>query len=244
MHPIQVIIAEDHEPSRKILKRFVEPLEDFRILDTAADGEDLVQKVMRLKPQLVLADIRMPRMDGVNAVRHCLRLKPDLAFVFITAYDDHAVEAFNLFATDYVMKPVERTRLYLALERAKRFLECQSTQKEKRNVLSIQYKHTYYYIPFEDIYFIERMNRKCVIHTREQQYQTYDTLENIKKSLDSSFYQCHRSYIVHAKKIHRISTMGSTYVAHFQHYDHIAYIAKQHIGGLLKAIEGTSAKSG
>jgi DNA-binding LytR/AlgR family response regulator len=116
--------------------------------------------------------------------------------------------------------------------------------KEIRNVLSIQYKHSRYSIPYEDIYFIERLNRKCVIHTRDQQYQTYDTLENIKKSLDSSFYQCHRSFIVHAKKIHRISTMGSNFVAHFQHYEHIAYIAKQHVSGLLKAIEGSAVRSG
>ena len=172
MQRINIIIAEDHAPSRKVLSRFIELLPDFRVVKVVADGEELIQEVLTLKPELVLVDINMPRLNGVDAVKECIKMKPDLKFIFVTAYDDYAVEAFNMFATDYVMKPVEKNRLFLALERAKQVIESENRVHHKKKVLSIQFKHAHYYIPMNDILFIERVDRKSVIHTNDQQFQT------------------------------------------------------------------------
>lgn len=248
MQRINIIIAEDHAPSRKVLSRFIELLPDFRVVEVVADGEELIQQVLTLKPELVLVDINMPRLNGVDAVKECIKMKPGLKFIFVTAYDDYAVEAFNMFATDYVMKPVERNRLFLALERAKQEIvsenRMETRERHKKKVLPIQFKHTHYYIPMKDILFIERVDRKSMIHTNDQQFQTYETLESLKQSLDHTFYQTHRSYIVHIPSIYSISVSGNTFLAHFKNYEHGAFIAKQKINFIRKLIDECINTSG
>lgn len=248
MQKINVIIAEDHAPSRKILTRFVELLPDFCVVEAVADGDEFIQKVLIFKPDLALVDINMPRLSGVDAVKQCIQLKPELKFIFVTAYDNFAVEAFNLYATDYVMKPVDKNRLFLALERAKQLIEAErqdeSQRHPKKKVLAIQFKRSQYYIPMDHILFIERVDRKCVIHTKDQQFETYETLETLKQSLDRSFYQTHRSYIVRIPSIYRISTSGNTFFAHFQNYECGAYISKKKINTVRKLVEEWNLISG
>ncbi|MGB8461394.1 MAG: response regulator, partial [Priestia megaterium] len=119
MNKINLIIADDNEDSVEILDYFIEQLPEFEVISICKDGEQLVQEVMAKSPDLLLVDINMPTINGVDAIKKCLRIKPNLNFIFITGYDEFAVKAFELSALDYIVKPIEKTRLYMALERAK-----------------------------------------------------------------------------------------------------------------------------
>ena len=131
MNKINLIIADDNEDSVEILDYFIEQLPEFEVISICKDGEQLVQEVMAKSPDLLLVDINMPTINGVDAIKKCLRIKPNLNFIFITGYDEFAVKAFELSALDYIVKPIEKTRLYMALERAKNSIGIDKNQSKK-----------------------------------------------------------------------------------------------------------------
>jgi len=133
MNKINLIIADDNEDSVEILDYFIEQLPEFEVISTCKDGEQLVQEVMAKSPDLLLVDINMPTINGVDAIKKCLRIKPNLNFIFITGYDEFAVKAFELSALDYIVKPIEKTRLYMALERAKNSIGIDKNQSKKES---------------------------------------------------------------------------------------------------------------
>ncbi|WP_308355108.1 LytR/AlgR family response regulator transcription factor [Priestia aryabhattai] len=132
MNKINLIIADDNEDSVEILDYFIEQLPEFEVISICKDGEQLVQEVMAKSPDLLLVDINMPTINGVDAIKKCLRIKPNLNFIFITGYDEFAVKAFELSALDYIVKPIEKTRLYMALERAKNSIGIDRNQSKSQ----------------------------------------------------------------------------------------------------------------
>lgn len=123
MDEINIIIADDHEPSRTIIRRFIETLEQIRIVGEAGDGEELLELVGERKPNLVLVDITMPKLNGINAIKECIKSLPQLKVIFVTGHNEYAVEAFDISAVDYIVKPIERKRLAVAIEKARAILK-------------------------------------------------------------------------------------------------------------------------
>jgi diguanylate cyclase (GGDEF)-like protein len=119
VHYIKIVIADDHEPSRRIIRRFLEPLDQITIVGEAGSGEELIRAVADNEPNLVLVDINMPKMNGIQAIKECLSLNPGLKVIFITGHNEYAVEAFDVSAVDYIVKPIEKHRLEVAIEKAK-----------------------------------------------------------------------------------------------------------------------------
>jgi two-component system, LytTR family, response regulator len=224
MKPIELIIADDNQQSRTILRRFIEMNNNFKIVEEAKDGIELVDKILSKKPKLVLVDINMPKLDGLKAIKACLQSDPSLQFIFITGYDEFAVEAFSMSALDYIVKPVEVERLYAALEKMK-MIEIDNKERIKR--LPIKYRKSTYYIPLNEILFIEKQGRKSIVHTKEKMVETYETLGHLSESLDDSFFQSHRSNIINLKEVAEIKSSGETYLVYFSDYSKPAYISKQ-----------------
>ncbi len=110
---IKVIIAEDNVDAQEILKSLIEPLNHFEVIGIADNGERLLELTINEMPDLILSDINMPKLDGLVAIKSCLEINPRLKFIFTTAYEIHAVKAFDLNAVDYVMKPLKKERLYI-----------------------------------------------------------------------------------------------------------------------------------
>ncbi|WP_237758475.1 LytR/AlgR family response regulator transcription factor [Priestia aryabhattai] len=164
MNKINLIIADDNEDSVEILDYFIEQLPEFEVISICKDGEQLVQEVMAKSPDLLLVDINMPTINGVDAIKKCLRIKPNLNFIFITGYDEFAVKAFELSALDYIVKPIEKTRLYMALERAKNSIGSDKNQSKKPGEqlkrLPVKFNGSTYYIPIDQIIFIEKSGKK------------------------------------------------------------------------------------
>jgi two-component system LytT family response regulator len=115
--PLKVIVADDERPARRFLTGLLKSVEDVALLGEAANGQEAVELIERLRPDLALLDLQMPEIGGLEAVR---RLAPEkLPLVaFVTAFDDYAVEAFELNAIDYLLKPVQKERLVSTLRRA------------------------------------------------------------------------------------------------------------------------------
>jgi two-component system LytT family response regulator len=121
-HRLRVLIVDDERPARAFLKAMLAAYEDVEIVGEASDGAEAITEIERLSPDLVLMDLHMPEIDGLAVVR---LLRKDCAslIAFVTAYDQHAVEAFELNAIDYLLKPVEPARLRQTVNRAIERLE-------------------------------------------------------------------------------------------------------------------------
>lgn len=240
--PFRIIIADDQDASRKVLKQMIEKVgvDNFEIIDEAVDGMELVEKIVLHQPDLVLCDIEMPKKRGIDAIRECRQTNPELEYIFTTAYDTFAVDAFDLNAVDYVMKPIQLSRLHLALERAKNVLNhkgmVEETSDRKFNRIPIRFNRSLYYVQIDDILFIEKSDRKAIIHTKYQQYSSSETLEYFLEFLDERFEQSHRSFIINLTHISHIQTSGKSYLVYFHGYEEAAQISKQNIQRIQKVM--------
>jgi DNA-binding LytR/AlgR family response regulator len=126
---LRIVIADDERPAREFLKALLESFEDVEIVGEAENGADAIETIEKTKPDLALLDLQMPEVSGLEAVK--LLRKTSLPLVaFVTAYDEFAVQAFEVHAVDYLLKPVEKVRLREALNRAHERLE-QAETREK-----------------------------------------------------------------------------------------------------------------
>lgn len=236
---IRVIIAEDNPDAQEILAGFMEPLNAFEVIAIVDNGEHLLELNFKKKPNLIIADINMPLLNGIEAYRLCKKVNPELNCIFTTGYQQYAVSAFDLNAVDYVMKPIKKERLYRSLEKAKSLINNNKKSKQKK-ILSIQINRDYYFIPFKKIIFIEKVDRKTRIHTKEETYETNESLDRISSKLDSDFFRTHRSFIVNVYCISHITLEGETYLAHLREYPHFVHVSKLRVKELYKEIQGNS----
>jgi len=124
---IRTILVDDEPLAIQGLQLRLEPFEDVEIIDTCSNGREAIRSIKTHKPDLVFLDIQMPGFDGFSVIQGLMEIEPPL-FVFVTAYGDHAIRAFEAEAVDYLMKPVEEARLADTLERVRQRLA------EKRGV--------------------------------------------------------------------------------------------------------------
>lgn len=233
MEPLSVIVAEDHSYSMEIIIEFIEKFPGTKIIDQAVDGEELVYKTILNKPDIVIADINMPKKDGMSAIRECLYHNPNLKVIFVTAYSEYATQAFDLNAVDYVVKPVKMDRLFRALENAKNAISQQSsklTDESKR--LYVRQGANHHYIPKDNLLFLEKVKYKVLIHTVDHTFETQETLDYYMDMLDRDFYRSHRSYIINLKRLTNIQPSGNTFLAYFNNYDSPAFIAKTQLNNI------------
>ncbi|HTV00133.1 MAG TPA: response regulator [Luteitalea sp.] len=138
---LRVLIADDEEPARGVLKQLLEAMPDVRLVAEAADGVEAVTAIEREMPDLALLDLQMPELDGLGVVRAVRQDRLPL-FAFVTAYDAYAVKAFEARAIDYLLKPVEPSRLFDTLQRARDLLEHEPVRQlgreQARRVAQVQ----------------------------------------------------------------------------------------------------------
>jgi two-component system, LytTR family, response regulator len=229
MEELKVVIADDDLSSRTLLSYFIELLPEYKIVGQASNGKELIEVVMKEKPKIVLVDIQMPLLNGVEAAKICKERLPSLQVIFTTGSEEFAVEAFNISAIDYIVKPIEKVRLFIALEKAKQSLQLQARTENKpviKNKLAIKYNQATLYLAIEDILYIEKEGRKSILHTEEDRYESLDSLQELEDRLPEFFFKTHRSYLVNLRKIIKIKSLGETYIAEFAVPEKLAYISK------------------
>lgn len=120
MNSLKLLIADDEQPARSRLRQLLEEIDGWQAVAEAQNGHEVIDICNRIQPDVVLLDIRMPNMDGIETARHLGTLDKTPAVIFTTAYDEYAVDAFDAQAIGYLLKPVRRERLERALKLAAR----------------------------------------------------------------------------------------------------------------------------
>jgi two-component system LytT family response regulator len=225
--PFKVLLADDHQDSLEVVEAYIKEHPNFEVIATCNDGEELVSKIAIFKPDIVITDVKMPKLNGVEAIKKAMQFNENVKVIFVTGFDEFAVEAFNLEAVDYIVKPVELPRLYAALEKTQTDNRLKVlTTMNSRKKLPFKFNGSMFFIPYDDIFFIEKAGKKCLIHTKEGTFETYERISVLARLLDKSFFLSHRSNIVNLDNILYIKPKNETFLAYFRNFDKHAHISK------------------
>ena len=222
---IRVLIVDDEAPARALLREMLSAEPDLEILGEAATGLEAVKAAADLKPDAVFLDLEMPKLDGFEVLE---LLDPQIAVVFVTAYDSHALRAFEVHAVDYVLKPYRAERLREALLRAR----ARVGQRPDPALLARsarpagEYPHRVvvkdgahiHVVPVERLDYAQAQDDYVALRTEGKTLLKAQTLGALEASLDPSlFVRVHRSYLVRLDRIRALEPYGKN--------DHVAILA-------------------
>jgi two-component system, LytTR family, response regulator len=214
MKPLRVVIADDEELARSVVREYVKDSPDIEIVAECANGFQAVKAVTELKPDLLLLDIQMPRLDGFEVLDLVGR---ETNVIFITAYDQYAIRAFEVHAVDYLLKPFSETRLAEALDRAKQKIArgestapaVLSTEARppgtKPDRILIRDGGDVHVVPMMKIDYIEAQDDYVCFRAEGKRYLKQQTLADMETALDPArFVRIHRSYILNVDRLAKL----------------------------------------
>jgi len=210
----RVLIVDDEPLARRAMALALAEFPEIDIIAECADGFEAVKIINKDKPEVVFLDIQMPKLDGFDV----LELLDDPPFiVFVTAYNEYALKAFESHALDYILKPVKTERLGKTLERVEERLR--ERKKQPVSQLLEQYqqhnaplerilvkdRNRIFILPIEDITHIEAQDDYIALNTKERSYLKKETLSGLEKRLDSRYFvRIHRSYLLNIEYLSKI----------------------------------------
>lgn len=205
---MRVLIADDEPVARQILREYLESMPSIEIAGEAATGSEAAQRILELNPDLVLLDQQMPEMDGLTLVRS-LRARMPMV-VFVTAFQQHALDAFEVGAVDYLLKPVRRERLEKALEKAQKQWKPAAAKTSVRKKINGRKGSDIYLLDPAEIIAFQADGELVHIATVGQRYLADATLKELEKDPAlSSFRRVHRSTLINTDHIRKISPLSS-----------------------------------
>jgi two-component system LytT family response regulator len=213
---MRTLIVDDEAPARERLKRYLATLEGVEVIGEARDGVQAVEMIEAQSPDLVLLDIQMPGLDGFGVVE---ALEDPPAIIFVTAYDQYAIRAFEVHALDYLLKPFSRERLAKAIHRAQAalaegqdlsaqlgsLLEGLAAQGRYLTRLAVRDRDCIRVLDADGIHWIGIEDDQVMVHVGDQGYPIRRTLAELEARLDPAhFFRAHRSAIVNLDRVQEI----------------------------------------
>ncbi len=199
---MRVVIADDEPLARERLRTLLAAESGVEVVAEAGNGLDALQACAEHQPDLVLLDISMPGVDGLEAARHLSAFDPRPAVVFCTAYDDHALAAFDAAAIDYLMKPVRPERLAAAIERARVFMAGREPHQpvppseQARTHLCARLRGSLRLIPIEDVHYLQAEEKYVVVHHVRGEDLIEESLKSLEDEFGARFVRIHRNCLV------------------------------------------------
>jgi two-component system LytT family response regulator len=229
---IRTIIVDDEKLAIQGLQLRLEPFDDVEIIDTCANGREAIRKIKTEKPDLVFLDIQMPGFDGFSVVNGVMDIDPPL-FVFVTAYEEHAIRAFEANAVSYLMKPVEEDKLADTLERVRNRLSQRKSAEEAEKLkhvlaevapdrvddldgtgesseryeklLNVKDRGQIFRVDVDTIEHIEAAGDYMCIRTADNSLILRETMKDLERRLDPrTFQRVHRSTIVNLNQVRQV----------------------------------------
>jgi two-component system, LytTR family, response regulator len=222
---LRAIVVDDEQLAREELCFLLGQLDDIEVVGQAANGIEALRVVDEQSPDLVMLDVQMPGLTGFEVARRLLRAGVDAHFVFVTAFDQHAIQAFEVNAVDYLLKPVEAGRLATAVERARRriqsdrqaakpgstdemdrLLQLMSERQGRRDQLALKVADRFLLVQSDEVVHASVQDEVITVVTNSLSgTSNYRTLDELQARLDPAvFWRVHRSHLVNINKIKEI----------------------------------------
>ena len=203
----KVLIVDDEAPARERLRSLLAEMTGVEVAGEAATGEQALECTAAWNPDVVLLDVRMPGIDGIEAARHMNLLERPPAIIFTTAYDEYAVRAFDAQAVGYLLKPIRKEKLAAALAHAERLTRPQLLAvgaDDSRTHLAVRHREGLRLIPLEEIlYFLAEQKYTTVRHLKGEDL-IEDSLRSLEDEFGPRFVRIHRNALVGTRFMEKI----------------------------------------
>ncbi len=200
----RLVIADDEAPARARLRDLLDDCREsfpLVIVDEARTGREVLQILNREKVDVVLLDIRMPDMDGLEAARHVAGMEQPPAVIFTTAFDAYALKAFEVNAIDYLLKPIRQERLLAALRKtragppvSRQALDAAANQPRRH--LSVHERGKIILVPIADILYLRAELKYVTVRTALHEYLVEESLTSLEQEFEAHFLRIHRNCLV------------------------------------------------
>ncbi|HMJ62704.1 MAG TPA: response regulator [Bryobacteraceae bacterium] len=212
---IRAILVDDEELARQILREYLSQEEDVEIVAECNNGFDAVKAIAEWKPDLAFLDVQMPKLDGFEVLE---LVDSDLAVIFVTAYDQYAMKAFDAAAVDYLLKPFDASRLCTALEKARRRLGERAPGPRAAELkqaarppgqwperIVVKDGARVHIIPVTQLEYAEAQDDYVALHSAGKSYLKQQTISSLEESLDpAKFVRVHRSFLINLERVSKI----------------------------------------
>ncbi len=199
---MNVLIVDDEHLARQRLRHMLTALGEYKVVAEAENGEQALQQTQVYHPDLVLMDIRMPVMDGIESARYINKLDSPPAIIFTTAYSEHALKAFETHAIGYLLKPVKQDLLNEAIQSAKRLNKAQLNNlaaeetNGARNKICVKIRGSLELVPIEDILYFKADQKYVSLRTADHEYLIEESLKSLEDEFSHCFARIHRNALV------------------------------------------------
>lgn len=245
---MKLLIVDDEPPARDRLRRLLAEIEDCEVVAEAANGEEALSVCGDLKPDVVLLDVRMPGLSGIQVARHIDSLEDPPAVIFTTAYDQYAVDAFETEAVGYLLKPVRKEKLAHALRHAARISPSRLQKvaesariEHKREQICARLGEQLRLIPVPDIYFFLADQKYVTVKHKGGENLIDESLKSLAEEFSPDFLRIHRNALVAEKYISAVErTDAGQYVVRMRECGTVLEVSRRHAAELLRRIRGGS----
>src|SRR5262252_8836086 len=220
---LTTVVVDDEKLACDELSYLLRDFPEIELIATGSNGLQAVDLIQSLEPEVVFLDVHMPGLDGLDVVRRLREKGVELPhFIFVTAYDQYAVEAFRLEALDYLLKPVDRGRLMETIDRARRVIQerpepvvtngaaaapaSRASTAPQRTKLLVRANNRHFIVDASELVYATIDNGLISLYTTNiEGHSTYRTIEDLQANLDHDlFWRVHRSYLVNINKIKEV----------------------------------------
>lgn len=197
---LRIMIADDEAPARNRLRDLLGDIANVSVVAEAQNGKEAIELAAEHQPDVVLLDIRMPLMDGIEAAQHLQLLTPTPKLIFTTAYDAYAIKAFELNAIDYLLKPIRQERLETALNKVRTLQPAQLASlkplQPTRSHLSIHERGKVLLVPIHEIIYFRAELKYVTVRTAAREYLVEESLTQLELEFGNQLLRLHRNCLV------------------------------------------------
>jgi len=246
---LNALIVDDESPARERLRRLLDEIDEVAVIGEASNGREALDLCARLDPDVVLLDVRMPGMDGIEAARHLNAFDEPPAVIFTTAHDEHALEAFETHAVGYLLKPVRKEKLARALRHAARIAGQQLTRLaeetqlgRRRAQICTRLGDELRLIPLADVYYFSADQKYVTVRHCGGSELIDESLRSLAAEFAPDFVRIHRNSLValvHVRAVER--SPDGHYVVRFKSCDEALPVSRRHAAQVLRQIRGGTA---
>ena len=240
---MRVLLVDDEKLARDRLERMLVGFPEVEVVGHASNGVQAVELAANLAPDLVILDIRMPGMDGLEAARHLQELEAPPAIVFCTAYQEHAIAAFDVQAIGYLLKPVRRADLEKALLRARRTTPAQlaavrGTSPGRRTHICARTRRGIELVPIEEVRFFVADQKYVTLRHQRGELLIDETLRDLEDEFGDRFVRIHRNALVNGALIEGLDRdHEGHHHLRMRGIDGRLEVSRRHVPGLRKYLQ-------
>jgi len=248
---VNILVVDDERPARERLRNLIAELGLGEVVGEAATGREALELTARLDPDVLLLDIRMPGMDGLETAAHLAKLERPPAVIFTTAYGDYALRAFETQAVDYLLKPIRLDRLERALHGARRLNRAQLGAVEEagrepdhpgggaRTHLSARVHGDIRLIPIEEVIYFQADQKYVTVRDSTGQVLIEEALKSLEEEFAERFVRIHRNALVARRALEGLERAGNgRYQVRLEGIEERLEVSRRHLSGVRRLMRG------